>query len=70
MRSNVERNFGTSSLSGDAIVSCHVLWWVVKSNYAGVSYNLVVEAYVVALPYDPVALARTFHTLSGGKLLS
>ncbi len=64
-RSNVERNFGTSSPSGDAIVSCQVLRWGVESDYAGAPYDIVVGADVVALPYDPVALARTFHTLSG-----
>jgi hypothetical protein len=57
--------FGTSSSSGDAIVSCQVLWWGIKSDYAGVPYNVVVRADVVALPYDPVALAWMFHTLSG-----
>ncbi len=62
-RSNVERNFGTSSSSGDAIISCQVLRWDVKSDYASAPYNVVVGAYVVALPYDPVALARTFHIL-------
>jgi hypothetical protein len=51
-------------LSGDAIVSCHVLWWGVESDYAGAPYNVVVRANVVALPYNPGALARTFHTLS------
>ncbi len=65
MRSNVERNFGTSSSSGDAIVSCQVLRWGVDSDYAGAPYDVVFGADVVALPYDPVALARTFHTLSG-----
>ncbi len=65
MRSNVERNFGTSLLSGDVIFLCHVLRWGVKSDYAGAPYNVVVGADVVLLPYDPVALARTFHTLSG-----
>ncbi len=44
---------------------CHVLRWGVESDYAGVPYDVVVVADVVALPYDPVALARTFHTLSG-----
>jgi hypothetical protein len=65
MRSNVERNFGTSLSSGDAIVSCHVLRWGVESDYAGAPYDVVVGADVVSLPYDPVALTRTFHTLSG-----
>jgi hypothetical protein len=35
MRSNVERNFGTSLSSGDTIILCHVLRWGVKSDYAG-----------------------------------
>ncbi len=61
MRSNVERNFWIPLSSGDAIVSCRLLWWGVKSNYAGAPYDVVVGADVVALPYDPVALARTFH---------
>ena len=62
---NVKRNFGTSSSSGDAIVSCQVLRWGVESEYTGTPYNVVIGADVVALPYDPVVLARTFHTLSG-----
>jgi hypothetical protein len=41
-----------------------VLRWGVKSDYAGVPYNLVIGADVVLLPYIPVVLARTFHTLS------
>ncbi len=57
--------FGTSSSSGDAIVLCQVLRWGVDSDYPGAPYNFVVRANVVALPYNPVALARTFHTLSG-----
>jgi hypothetical protein len=65
MRSNIERNFGTSLLSGDAIVSCHVLRWGIKSDYAGAPYNVLVGAGVVLLPYDPVALAWRFHILSG-----
>jgi hypothetical protein len=65
MRSNVERNFGTSSLSGDAILWCHLLRWGAESDYAGAPYNVVVGADVAALPYNLVALARTFHTLSG-----
>ncbi len=52
-------------MSGDAIVSCHVLWWGIKSDYAGAPYDVIVGAIIVALPYNPVALARTFHTLSG-----
>jgi hypothetical protein len=64
VRSNVER-FGTSLSSGDVIISCHVLRWGVESDYAGVPYDVVVGADVVLLPYDPVALARMFHTLSG-----
>ncbi len=61
MRSNVERNFWMPSSSGDAIVSCRLLWWGVESNYAGAPYGVVVGADVVASPYDLVALARTFH---------
>ncbi len=61
MHSNVKRNFWMPSLSGDAIVSCRLLWWGAESNYAGVPYNVVVGADVVALPYDPVALAQMFH---------
>jgi hypothetical protein len=41
-----------------------MLQWGIESNYASVPYNIVVGVGVVALPYDPVALARTFHTLS------
>ncbi len=44
---------------------CQVLWWGVESEYPGMPYDVVIGADVVALPYDPVALARTFHTLSG-----
>ncbi len=44
---------------------CQVLRWGVKSNYASVPYDVVVGADYVALPYNPVALARMFHTLSG-----
>jgi hypothetical protein len=61
MRSNVERNFWMPSSSGDAIVSCRLLWWGVESNYAGAPYNVVVGADVVASPYDPVVLAQMFH---------
>jgi hypothetical protein len=67
MCSNFERNFGMSMSLGDAIISCHVLQWGVKSDYAGAPYNIVVGAAVVLLPYNPVALARTFHTLSGPR---
>ncbi len=65
MRSNVGRNFGTSLSSGDTILSCHVLRWGVESNYPGAPYNVVIRANIVLLPYDTVALAWTFHTLSG-----
>ncbi len=65
MRSNVEHNFGASLSLGDAIISCHELRWGIKYDYAGVPYNIVVGADIVSLPYNPVALARTFHTLSG-----
>jgi hypothetical protein len=51
----------TPSSPGDAILSCHLLWWGVESNYAGAPYNVVVGADVVASPYDPVALAQTFQ---------
>ncbi len=61
MRSNVERNFWMPSSLGDAIVSCRLLWWGVESNYAGAPYNVIVGADVVALPYNPVALAQMFH---------
>ena len=61
MCSNVERNFWMPSLSGDAIVSCRLLWWGVESNYAGAPHDVVAGAYAVASPYDPLALARTFH---------
>jgi hypothetical protein len=61
MRSNLECNFWMPSSSGDAIVSCHLLWWGVKSNYAGMPYNVVVGADIVTSPYHPVALTRTFH---------
>ena len=54
-------------MSGNVIVSCQVLRWGVESDYAGAPYDVVVGADVVALPYDPVALARTFHTLSGPR---
>ncbi len=43
----------------------HVLRWGVKFDYPSAPYNVVVGANVISLPYDPVALARTFHTLSG-----
>jgi hypothetical protein len=62
MRSNVEHNFWMPSLSGGAIISCRLLWWGIESNYAGMPYNDVVGANVVASPYDPVGLVRTFHT--------
>ncbi len=42
-----------------------MLRWGVESDYAGAPYDVVVGAYVVALPYDPVALARTFQKLGG-----
>ncbi len=43
---------------------CQVLQWGVESDYAGAPYNIVIRANVVALPYNPVALAWTFCTLS------
>ncbi len=43
---------------------CQVLRWGVESDYAGAPYDVVAGADVVALPYNPVVLARTFHTLS------
>ncbi len=61
MRLNVEHNFLTPLLSGDAIVLCHLQWWGVESNYASAPYNVVVGADVVTSPYDPVALARMFN---------
>jgi hypothetical protein len=61
MHSNAERNFWMPSSSGDVIVSCRLLWWGIESSYAGTPYDVVVRADVVALPYDPVALAQTFH---------
>ncbi len=61
MRSNVERNFWMPSSSGDAIVSCRLLWWGVESNYAGAPYDVVIGADVVVSSYNPVALAQTFH---------
>ncbi len=62
MRSNVERIFWMPSSSGDAIVSCRLLWWGVESNYAGAPYDVVVGANVIASPYNrPVALSQTFH---------
>ncbi len=68
MRSNVKQNFGTPLSLGDAIISCHVLRWGVESNYTGTPYDVVNGANVVLLPYNPVALARTFHTLSGLRM--
>ncbi len=65
MRSNVERNFLTPSSSGDPIVSCHLLWWGVKSNYPGTPYNAIVRANVVTSPYNPVVLAQTFDAQAG-----
>ncbi len=44
-----------------------MLRWGVESDYAGAPYDAVIGADVVSLPYDPVALARTFHTLSGPR---
>ncbi len=44
---------------------CHMLRWGIESDYAGMLYDAVVGADVVSLPYDLVALALTFHTLSG-----
>jgi hypothetical protein len=61
MRSNVDCNFWMPSSSGDVIISCRLLLWGVKSNYAGVPYDVIVGANVVALPYDPVVLAQIFH---------
>ncbi len=46
---------------------CHVLRWGIESDYARAPYDAVVGANIVSLPYDPVALARTFHTLSGPR---
>ena len=46
---------------------CQVLRWGVESDYAGAPYDVVVGADVVALPYNPVALARTSYTLSGPR---
>ncbi len=38
-----------------------------ESNYAGAPYDAVIGADVVSLPYNPVVLARMFHTLSGPR---
>jgi hypothetical protein len=65
MRSNVKRNFGMSLSLGDTILLCHMLQWGIQSNYTSAPNNVVIGAGVVALPCNPVALARTFHTLSG-----
>ncbi len=51
-------------LLGDAIELCHMLRWGIESNYAGTPYDIIVGANNVTLPYNPVALTRTFHTLS------
>jgi hypothetical protein len=44
-----------------------MLRWGIDSDYAGAPYDVVVGANVVLLPYNLVALARMFHTLSGPR---
>jgi hypothetical protein len=46
---------------GDAIVLCRLLWWGVELNYAGAPYDVIIRADVIASPYNPVVLARTFQ---------
>ncbi len=41
-----------------------MLRWGVESDYASTPYNAVIGTNVVSLPYNPVALAQMFHTLS------
>jgi hypothetical protein len=65
MRSNIKRNFWMPLLLGDVIVLCRLLWWGVESKYTSVPYNVVIGANFVASPYNPVALAQTFHALVG-----
>ena len=55
----------TGGGGGGRSVSCRVLRWGVESDLAGAPYDVVIGADVVTSLYDPVALARTFHALSG-----
>ena len=55
----------TGGGGGGRSVSCRVLRWGVESDFAGAPYDVVIGADVVTSLYDPVALARTFHALSG-----
>ncbi|KAL3770739.1 hypothetical protein ACHAW5_001456 [Stephanodiscus triporus] len=44
-----------------------VLRWGVEDDYGDVPYDVVIGADVVTSLYDPVALARTIHALSGPR---
>ncbi|KAL3770750.1 hypothetical protein ACHAW5_001467 [Stephanodiscus triporus] len=52
---------------GGGRVSSRVLRWGVEDDYGDVPYDVVIGADVVTSLYDPVALARTFHALSGPR---
>ncbi|KAL3827300.1 hypothetical protein ACHAXA_005046 [Cyclostephanos tholiformis] len=64
MSANIERNTMTLSDVGSN-VSCRVLRWGVDDDYVHSTYDVVLGADVVTSIYDPIALARTFHALSG-----
>jgi len=46
-------------------VSSRVLRWGVEEDYLGAPYDVIVGADIVASLYDPQALARALHALSG-----
>ena len=80
MESNVRRNFGDRSDANDGggglvtaddkakgSIEARVLRWGVESDYGDAPYDVVVGADIVTSIYDPVALARTVHALSGPR---
>merc|ERR1712127_8660 len=78
MEDNVRRNFegdddagecseGLTARDGKArgTVASHALRWGVDEDYPAAPYDVIVGADIVTSLYDPQALARTLHALSG-----
>ena len=74
MERNVSRNFsdpsdGVGLITADSrakgSIEARVLRWGDERDYAGAPYDVILGADIVTSIYDPVALARTVHALSG-----
>ena len=61
---NIQRNFSTGDKANGTVES-RVLRWGVEEDYGGAPFDVIIGADIVASLYDPIALARTLHALSG-----